>query len=107
MLCFASTTAITGRVRAARPDVKVVCFDEEWDALCKSGDARPAPAVTPAADEVALFIYTSGTTGNPKGVQLTHGNCAWQVSAVKALGLLTPGTESSLAILPWAHAPAA
>jgi long-chain acyl-CoA synthetase len=102
-VCFASTSAMAARVRAAKPDVKVVCFDEEWNKLLESGDAKPTPAIAARADEVALFIYTSGTTGNPKGVQLTHSNCTWQVSAILALGLMTPGTESSLAILPWAH----
>jgi long-chain acyl-CoA synthetase len=103
-ICFASTAAIAARVRGAKPDVKVICIDEEWDALLAAGDKAPAPSVTPSGDEVALFIYTSGTTGNPKGVQLTHGNCGWAVSAMLGLGLFSPGGESSLAILPWAHA---
>lgn len=31
-------------------------------------------------DDLATLVYTSGTTGHPKGVMLTHGNLAYQVS---------------------------
>jgi long-chain acyl-CoA synthetase len=49
-----------------------------------------------------LFIYTSGTTGNPKGVQLTHGNWAYQASATAQIGLMNPD-DSVMLFLPLAH----
>jgi len=49
-----------------------------------------------------LFIYTSGTTGNPKGVQLTHGNWAYEASASAQIGLMVPD-DSVMLFLPLAH----
>lgn len=49
-----------------------------------------------------LFIYTSGTTGNPKGVQLTHGNWAYEASACAQVGLMGP-EDSVMLFLPLAH----
>jgi long-chain acyl-CoA synthetase len=49
-----------------------------------------------------LFIYTSGTTGNPKGVQLTHGNWAYEASASAQIGLMS-SEDSVMLFLPLAH----
>jgi long-chain acyl-CoA synthetase len=49
-----------------------------------------------------LFIYTSGTTGNPKGVQLTHGNWAYEATATAAISLMQPD-DSVMLFLPLAH----
>jgi long-chain acyl-CoA synthetase len=39
-------------------------------------------------DSLATLIYTSGTTGRPKGVELTHENWLYTVSAVGELDLI-------------------
>ncbi|MGB0678390.1 MAG: AMP-dependent synthetase/ligase [Polyangiales bacterium] len=72
-----------------------------WSALLQeAGATAPVAAVT--RDTLATLIYTSGTTGKPKGVMLSHGNLAHNVSA--ALSLHTIGPEDrSLSFLPWAH----
>ncbi len=76
--------------------------DDSYAAALKRGAATPTPAERPAAEEVAGFIYTSGTTGNPKGVILSHGNIASNVSAVPALFPVST-EDRSLSFLPWAH----
>jgi long-chain acyl-CoA synthetase len=60
------------------------------------------PTITPEAKDIACFIYTSGTTGNPKGVILSHGNIASNVSAIHACFPFT-SMDRSLSFLPWAH----
>jgi len=40
-------------------------------------DPGPFVAVTPAANETAMFLYTSGSTGKPKGVMLSHASHIW------------------------------
>ncbi len=70
--------------------------------LLAKGDQNAVSAEHPDPDSVAGFIYTSGTTGNPKGVILTHGNIASNISAVHEIFTFEP-TDRSLAFLPWAH----
>jgi long-chain acyl-CoA synthetase len=61
---------------------------------------RAAREVSP--DDLATIIYTSGTTGTPKGVMLTHGNLASNVSvSISAFGLTT--TDLSISVLPLSH----
>jgi long-chain acyl-CoA synthetase len=62
---------------------------------------RRCDAVSP--DDAYTFIYTSGTTGPPKGVVLTHGNCASVGVMVQELGFVTEEDLSYL-YLPLAHA---
>lgn len=76
--------------------------ERSYKALLKKGASTPAPAVRPASKDTACFIYTSGTTGNPKGVILSHGNVASNVSAVHELYPFSDG-DRSLSFLPWAH----
>ncbi|CAN5882853.1 AMP-dependent synthetase/ligase [soil metagenome] len=60
------------------------------------------PTITPAVKDVACYIYTSGTTGNPKGVILSHGNIASNVSAIHECFPFS-SMDRSLSFLPWAH----
>ena len=60
------------------------------------------PTIKPEPKDVACFIYTSGTTGNPKGVILSHGNIASNVSAIHECFPFT-SMDRSLSFLPWAH----
>jgi long-chain acyl-CoA synthetase len=66
------------------------------------GSERKADSIRPTAADTAALIYTSGTTGNPKGVILTHGNLASNVSAVHEL-IPVSNDDRSLSFLPWAH----
>ena len=55
-----------------------------------------------AADDLATLIYTSGTTGDPKGVMLSHGNIASNVTT--CVGLFSFTTEDEcLSFLPLSH----
>ncbi|MBX3185483.1 MAG: long-chain fatty acid--CoA ligase [Labilithrix sp.] len=60
------------------------------------------PTIKPEPKDVACFIYTSGTTGNPKGVILSHGNIASNVSAIHDCFPMS-SMDRSLSFLPWAH----
>ena len=74
-----------------------------WSELLARGRAsRVAPQSPADPSEIAGFIYTSGTTGNPKGVLLSHGNLASNVSAIHAVFPITED-DRSLSFLPWAH----
>lgn len=54
-------------------------------------------------DDLATIIYTSGTTGAPKGVMLTHGNMASNISSsMEGFGFGTK-EEVSLSFLPLSH----
>jgi long-chain acyl-CoA synthetase len=55
---------------------------------------------TPA--DLATIIYTSGTTGDPKGVMLTHGNIASNVTTSIGLFEFRPDDEC-LSFLPLSH----
>jgi long-chain acyl-CoA synthetase len=73
-----------------------------FEALLEAGAKSPIEAIKPAPGDTACLIYTSGTTGNPKGVILSHGNIASNISAVHSL-LPLSGDDRSLSFLPWAH----
>ena len=70
-------------------------------ALARHPDWR-AHALRATPDDVATIIYTSGTTGDPKGVMLTHGNIASNVTTCCRLFAFNPGDEC-LSFLPLSH----
>jgi long-chain acyl-CoA synthetase len=63
---------------------------------------KGVPTIKPEPKDIACFIYTSGTTGNPKGVILSHGNIASNVSAIHECFPFS-AMDRSLSFLPWAH----
>ncbi|HET9039032.1 MAG TPA: long-chain fatty acid--CoA ligase [Gemmatimonadales bacterium] len=88
---------------ARGPDV--LPFDELL-ACGRSARARHpdwrAHALRASPDDLATIIYTSGTTGDPKGVMLTHGNIASNVTTCVGLFDFGPGDEC-LSFLPLSH----
>lgn len=61
-----------------------------------------ATALAAAPDDLATLIYTSGTTGDPKGVMLSHGNIASNVTTCVDLFSFTAEDEC-LSFLPLSH----
>ncbi len=55
-----------------------------------------------APDDLATIVYTSGTTGVSKGVMLTHGNIASNISCSLAEFSIEPG-DISISFLPLCH----
>ncbi len=53
-------------------------------------------------DDVATLIYTSGTTGTPKGVILTHGNIASNLSMTVEMTDIGTG-DAAISFLPLSH----
>jgi amino acid adenylation domain-containing protein len=71
------------RSRLPAADARVLCLDEESEALSRQSDA---PDGLPADSEaLAYIIYTSGATGTPKGVELTHNALAVHIREVRRL----------------------
>ncbi|HSF84850.1 MAG TPA: long-chain fatty acid--CoA ligase [Acidimicrobiia bacterium] len=77
--------------------------DELWFGNLAAGTDEIAPLADVDASDIAGFVYTSGTTGKPKGVLLSHGNLAHNVSAITDVFPLVED-DRSLSFLPWAHA---
>lgn len=59
-------------------------------------------AATILPDDLMTIIYTSGTTGHPKGVMLTHGNIASNVSSCTGCYSIT-SDDLMLSYLPLCH----
>lgn len=109
---IAANRAIFGKVKALPEKISslkhVLCLEgEASDAtsfahLLEEGKKSQVEPIFPESSELAGLIYTSGTTGKPKGVLLSHGNFASNVSAVHQIFPMEAG-DRSLSFLPWAH----
>ncbi|MBX5484183.1 MAG: long-chain fatty acid--CoA ligase [Myxococcaceae bacterium] len=111
-VCFVANDKIGATIngfKAECPKVQyVIRFDggenepDTFASLLRRGAETPAPIIHPKPQDLASLIYTSGTTGNPKGVMLSHGNLAGNVSAMHECFPMRPD-DRSLSFLPWAH----
>lgn len=108
-----ATDAIVEKVRPLLASIPTLEYVVSLDPKTKADDKVKAfsdlvatkadvPVVDVGEKDVAGLIYTSGTTGNPKGVMLSHGNFASNVSAIHEV-FPWENTERSLSFLPWAH----
>ena len=93
-------------LRSGLPDLQtVVVLDGSADGTVTYASllsSKPVPMAEVTSEDIAGYIYTSGTTGNPKGVLLSHGNIASNVSAIHEFFPMSP-EDRSLSFLPWAH----
>ena len=83
----------------------VIRFDQVLERGRASRERHPdwrASALEVVEDDLATLIYTSGTTGEPKGVMLSHGNIASNVTTSVALFSFTAEDEC-LSFLPLSH----
>jgi long-chain acyl-CoA synthetase len=105
-----AASAVNGWRSELPPDLTVVCLVDRglphtlsFEEFKAKGHLHPAEVTRVTAEDLATLLYTSGTTGQPKGVELTHGNIASNLSALHQIFPVAP-EDRSLAFLPWAHA---
>ena len=53
-----------------KQDAKLVCLDDDWDAISQHSTKNPAPIGV--STDLAYVLFTSGSTGRPKGVAIEH-----------------------------------
>ncbi len=108
-----STAAQLRKIDPASVEHRIVMDEVASPDVLKFTDltaaARPErdPAFDSAAqgiapDDLASIIYTSGTTGEPKGVMLTHGNLASNVS-YSLREFHFEGPQRTVSFLPLSH----
>ncbi len=112
-LAFVSTAEVHAKVREIAGLETIVAMDAvegaESFSLIVAGD-EPATrdtafdevrqAIVP--DDLATLIYTSGTTGDAKGVMLTHGNIASNLTATTGIYRFK-NTDTTVSFLPLSH----
>ena len=117
MAVLVSTAEQAAKVEAVRPRLPalraVSVFDGEssggraWASVIAAGGAARGSGrdrdLEPAdPSDLASLIYTSGTTGRPKGVMLTHGNFAHNVTAC-CDAIPFAAEDRCLSLLPLSH----
>jgi len=98
-------------VRDQAPDLRSVHVIEDGavDQLIQAGKDVPdseleARRASLTADSLATLIYTSGTTGRPKGCELTHANCLFEIgNGITLLDRFMSVQGSLLLFIPLAH----
>ncbi len=112
-IAFVSTADVSAKVRGIEGLETVVAMDPVEGAQSFSAIvAGDEPAARDAAfdalrqtvmpDDLATLIYTSGTTGDAKGVMLTHGNIASNLSMTTEIYHFKR-TDSTVSFLPLSH----
>lgn len=90
VVCEERFAEVVDRATTSRPGARVVCVDApiadpmSLAAVAGRGDRSfdlDAVWQSVRQDDLLALIYTSGTTGDPKGVELTHANLLFSVSA--------------------------
>jgi len=97
---FLDTIPTLKHIVSMDPATKTSAHVHSFQKLSATKPNVPTVAADPS--DIAGLIYTSGTTGNPKGVILSHGNIATNVSAIHECFPMT-SMDRSLSFLPWAH----
>jgi long-chain acyl-CoA synthetase len=69
----------------------------------RDDDAAVLPEPMPQAGDLATLQYTGGTTGLPKGVNITHGQLAVNISQREAVLPTLPDDETVLCVMPLFH----
>lgn len=89
---------------SAAASAALACPALGFEQVCERGTQGMADGwepVRPAGDSPATIVFTSGTTGYPKGVVLSHGNLAYQVSHLDHVLQLEAGKQALSLLPPW------
>jgi long-chain acyl-CoA synthetase len=95
---FAGTLVVMDQGELGTPFADLVAGTESAD----RDVAFDAQVKSVQPEDIATIIYTSGTTGDAKGVVLTHGNIASNLSMTTELFIFGP-EDSMVSFLPLSH----
>lgn len=112
-IAFVSTVEVFRKVHGVADVTSVVAMEEVDGAesfasviagevtIMRDGEFDEACAAI-GPDDLATLIYTSGTTGEAKGVMLTHGNIASNLTATTGIYHFGP-EDTAISFLPLSH----